>query len=165
MFELKPLSEEGIPAALEKAERYRLLNEAREAESICLDILEIDPDNQPALVILLLSITDQFGHRMSHEVKQARGLLPRLRDAYERAYYAGIVSERQAKAILRRGAPDSHPQAYHWFRDAMDHFEQAESIRPPGNDDALLRWNTCVRLIMRYHLAPRREDYTEHFLE
>ena len=38
-----------MPAALEKALRYRLLNEPVEAESICRDVLEVDPDNQAAL--------------------------------------------------------------------------------------------------------------------
>jgi hypothetical protein len=165
MFQLKSLSMEGIAAALDKAERYRLLNEPREAESICLDVLEIDPENQRALVILLLSITDQFGRRDRDEARQARELLPRLRDEYDRTYYAGIIFERQAKTILKRGTPGGGSQAYDWFRNAMDLFEKAESIRPPGNDDALLRWNTCARTIMRYKLTPRQEDYVEPFLE
>ena len=165
MFQLKSLSREGITAALDKAERYRLLNEPREAESICLDVLEIDSENQKALVILLLSITDQFGRRAPDATRQARELLPRLRDEYERTYYAGIIFERQAKAVLKRGMPGGEFQAYDWFRNAMDLFEKAESIRPPGNDDALLRWNTCVRSIMQYKLTPRQEDYVEPFLE
>ena len=165
MFQLKSLSMQGITAALDKAERYRLLNEPREAESICLDVLEIDSENQKALVILLLSITDQFGRRHSDQVGRARELLPRLHDEYERAYYAGIIFERQAKTILKRGTPGGEFQAYDWFRNAMDLFERAESIRPPGNDDALLRWNTCARIIMRYKLTPRQEDYVEPFLE
>ncbi len=165
MFQLKSLSEQGIAAALDKAERYRLLNEPREAESICLDILEIDAENQKALVILILSITDQFGRRARDEVRYARELLPRLHDEYERTYYAGIIFERQAKTILKRGTPGGGSQAYDWLRNAMDLFEKAEAIRPPGNDDALLRWNTCVRTIMRYKLAPRQEDYVEPFLE
>jgi hypothetical protein len=165
MFQLKSLSEQGIAAALDKAERYRLLNEPREAESICLDILEIDPENQKALVILILSITDQFGRRDRDEVRYARELLPRLHDEYERTYYAGIIFERQAKTILKRGTPGGGSQAYDWLRNAMDLFEKAEAIRPTGNDDALLRWNTCVRTIMRYKLAPRQEDYVEPFLE
>ena len=165
MFQLKSLSREGVVAALEKAERYRLLNEPREAESICLDVLEIDPENQRALVILLLSITDQFGRRDRDEVRQARELLPRLRDEYERTYYAAIIFERQAKTILKRGTPGGQFQAYDWLRSAMELFEKAETIRPPGNDDALLRWNTCARTIMRYKLTPRQEDYVEPFLE
>jgi len=165
MFQLKSLSHEGIAAALDKAERYRLLNEPRQAESICLDVLEIDPENQKALVVLLLAITDQFGQRDPDEVRQARELLPRLRDEYERTYYAGIIFERQARAILKRGTPGGGSPAYDWFRNAMDLFEQAEAIRPPGNDDALLRWNTCARTIMRYKLTPRQEERVEHFLE
>ena len=165
MFQLKSLSMEGITAALDKAERYRLLNEPREAQSICLDVLEIDPENQRALVILLLSITDQFGRRHPDEARHARELLPRLHDEYERTYYAGIIFERQAKAILKRGTPGGGSSAYDWFRNAMDLFEKAESIRPPGNDDALLRWNTCARTIMRYKLTPRQEERVEHFLE
>ena len=40
MFELERISIDAVPAALEKAERYRLLNEPLMAESICLDVLE-----------------------------------------------------------------------------------------------------------------------------
>ena len=45
--------------ALEKAERYRLLNEPILAESICLDILDADPQNAKAVVTMLLAITDR----------------------------------------------------------------------------------------------------------
>src|SRR5262245_57063194 len=124
MFQLKSLSMEGVGAALDKAERYRLLNEAREAESICRDVLAIDPENQRALVILLLSITDQFGRHGPDEARYARELLPRLHDEYDRIYYAGIIYERQAKAILKRGTPRGESQAYDWFRNAMELFEK-----------------------------------------
>ena len=116
-------------------------------------------------MVLLLAITDQFGQRDPDEARQARELLPRLHDEYDRTYYAGIIFERQARAILKRGTPGGGFQAYDWFRTAMDLFERAEAIRPPGNDDALLRWNTCARTIMRYKLTPRQEDRVEHFLE
>ena len=52
MPELKPISKEAIPSALAKAERYRLLNEPRLAESICRDVLRTDAGNQQGLVIL-----------------------------------------------------------------------------------------------------------------
>jgi len=103
-MELKPITREGIPAALQKAERYRLLNDSSAAESICLDVLEIDPANQEALVSLLLSITDQFVEEMSDNTRRARDVLPRLTDEYDRIYYAGIISERRARAQLQRGA-------------------------------------------------------------
>ena len=33
------------------------------------------------------------------------------------------------------------------FEQALQCFAEAEKIRPPGNDDAILRWNRCVRLL------------------
>ncbi len=165
MFELKPISKEGINAALNKGERYRLLNEPRLAESICLDILEIDPENHDALIMLLLSITDQFGTGSSGNEKRARDLLPRLGDEYERTYYKGIICERLGKSALDKGIPRSKYIAYKWMHDAMELYAKAEKIRPKGNDDAILRWNTCVRLIDRYKLEAEVEDTTEQFLE
>lgn len=165
MFELKPLSKEGIPAAIEKAQRYRLLNQPRLAESICLDILEVDPENHDTIIILILAITDQFGRGTSVEDKRARAFLPRLKDEYERNYYAGIICERQGKAAFNQRIPGSKHITYEWLRDAMEHYEKAEAGRPHGNDDAILRWNTCVRLIERYNLEPRQEDTAEHMLE
>ena len=102
-YELKPISKEGIPAALQKAERYRIINDPSSAESICLDVLEVDPENQEALVTLLLAITDQFAERPAEGARRAQELLPRLDDEYKRTYYAGIICERCAKAQLRRG--------------------------------------------------------------
>ena len=61
MSELKPISKDSIDAVLEKAVRYRLLNEPSSADSICRDVLDIDPQNQQALVGLILALTDQFG--------------------------------------------------------------------------------------------------------
>jgi tetratricopeptide (TPR) repeat protein len=158
MFELKRLSSEAIPAALERALRYRLLNEPAEAESICHDVLEIDPENQEALVMLLLAITDRLGKGYGVGVTESQEVLVRLRDEYERAYYTGIVCERQGKAQLRQGYPGAGHDAYEFLREAMTWFEKAEALRPPKNDDALLHWNTCARIIMRNQLAPRVED-------
>ena len=58
--QLKSISKAGIPEAIAKVELYRYLNEPEEAESICRDILAIDPDQQLARRMLGLSITDQF---------------------------------------------------------------------------------------------------------
>jgi hypothetical protein len=165
MSELKPLSPEAIPAALEKAERYRLLNEPGEAESICLDVLRADPDNQSALITLLLAITDRFGKGYGVSDTQAKELLSRVTGDYERAYYTGILAERRAKAKLAQGTPGSRHYAHDGFREAMSWFEKAESMRPPGNDDALLRWNTCARIIEKNGLVAREEDNSEPPLE
>jgi hypothetical protein len=158
-FQLKKLNVEAIPTALEKATRYRLLNEPAEAESICHDVLEIDPDNQDALVTLLLALTDRFGKGYAVGLTQAKEILPRLAGHYERAYFAGIICERRAKAQLRQDHPGAGHDAYEFLVEAMEWFEKAEGIRPPGNDDALLHWNTCARIIMRNRLGPRTEEH------
>jgi hypothetical protein len=165
MAELKPLSREAIPAALEKAERYRLLNEPGEAESICLDVLRADPENQAAVIMLLLAVTDRFGKGYGVSDTQTKELLSRVKGDYERAYYTGIVVERRAKAKLAQGTPGSRHYAYDGFREAMSWFEKAETVRPAGNDDALLRWNTCARIIEKNRLVAREEDNVEPPLE
>ena len=166
MFKLKPLSKEAIPAALEKANCYRFLNEPVEAESICLDILEVEPENQQAIVTLLLSLTDQFGHDLGRSFTKARDLFSRLEDEYSRIYYRGIICERRARAHLDRGGPGSGHLAYDWFRQAMDAYESAIDQRLSGNDDAILRWNACARIMMNNStVAPGKEENRESMLE
>ena len=163
MSELKRLHKDAIPAAVEKAIRYRLLNEPGEAESICLDVLEVDPENQEAIITLLLALTDRFTKGYGVSDTQIKQLLARIRDDYERAYYSGIFAERRAKAKLSQHTPGCRFQAYELFREAMDWFEKAEAIRPSGNDDALLRWNTCARIIERNELVAREEEEPVEF--
>ena len=105
MFELKRLSAEGIPRAIEKAERYRLLNEPEEAESICHDILAVEPDNQMAQRMLGLAITDQFTGQATDRYTEAETLFENLVDPYERLYYKGLLYERRAKAQMRAARP------------------------------------------------------------
>jgi hypothetical protein len=145
---LMPISPEGIPGALTKAEHYRFLNEPWQAESICRDVLAMDATNQTALILLLLSLTDQFEHGVS--AKEALQIAKGLTNEYHRAYYSGIVEERQAIAEFRR-QPDwrSRRQVYTLFQNAMESYRQARAIRPPDNDDAVLRWNACVRFLER----------------
>jgi hypothetical protein len=147
---LKRIARDAVPRALEKAERYRLLNEPGEAESICRDVLAVEPDHPSALVTLLLSLTDQFASGARDRVAEAGAIAARLRDPYERAYYAGIVCERRGKATIEGADPGAVPNAYGWIREAMKRFEEAEAIRPPGNEDAILRWNACARLLERH---------------
>jgi hypothetical protein len=157
-FELKKLSAEAVPSALERAERYRLLNEPVQAESICLDILGIEPDNQQALVCLLLALSEQFGDNITEKLDRAWSILPKLRDEYQQAYYQGILLERQARLYMRSEAPGSNFSAYDLFREAMRLYEKAEHLRPSANDEALLRWNTCARTITGAKLEPRPLD-------
>jgi hypothetical protein len=149
---LKRLSHAAVPAALKKAQHYRLLHDPAQAESICLDVLDVEPDNQEAMVTLVLALTDQFGREGgSGAAARARTWCARLTDAYERTYYTGIIAERRARACLQGAFA---PLAYDGLRDALRWYERAERLRPPANDDAILRWNSCVRTIVREHLEP-----------
>lgn len=163
MFELKKLSKEAVPSALERAKHYRLLNEPGAAESICLDILEVEPENQEALINLILSMSDRFGKDYAVGDARVQDYVSRIEGEYERAYYTGIVYERRGKATLRKGAAGSESTAYELFRQAMNWFEKAETIRPKGNDDAILRWNGCARIIDINHLKAR--EMANDFLE
>jgi hypothetical protein len=167
MYQLKPLSRDAVPSALAKAERYRFLNEPAEAESICRDVLRVEPGHQQALVGLLLALTDQFDEHAPGAAREAAEIPLLLRDEYERAYYSGIVRERRAKALLDRGGPGTTSSVYEWLREAMSCYEQAERIRPAGNDDAILRWNTCARILMRHPQFEQSADerFEPQFLE
>jgi hypothetical protein len=160
MYELKPISRESIQRALQKAERYRLLNQSWAAESICLDILAIDPDNQQVLVTLVLALTDLHSGVAAAGVKKAKEYLSRITDVYQRDYYSVMVAERRGQALLAQGGMGSGGMAYDALREAMEWYEKAEKKRPAGNDDALLRWNTCARVLDgNSHLAPATDAY------
>lgn len=163
-FEFKPLSSKAVPRALERAQRYRLLNEPEQAESICRDVLRVEPRNQKALVMLLLALTDQF-NKVPRVHLRARKIIDELEDPYQRDYYAGLVWERRARAKLRQEVPGSDSIACNWLREAMGRYEEAEKNRPEGNDDALLRWNACARTIMDRRLQPSHEDSFQPLLE
>jgi hypothetical protein len=164
MFELKPISAHAVPAAIRKAEHYRLLNEPEQAESICRDVLETDPGNQEALTVLALALTDRFGTDGAGVlVKQANAALAEVSDDYQRLYYEGLVCERRGRAMLARST--SRGFAYTHFRDALERYQQAELLRPDGDDAAVLRWNACVRTINDERLEPPRRDEGEAPLE
>lgn len=165
-LELKPLSKEGVEAAISKAEQYRLLNNPKLAESICLDVLRTDPENQKASVILLLALTDQFGQSSSKARSEALSIANKLKDEYSRVYYAGIVHERQGSAALDSGLPGSEFDAYEWFIEAMELYEKADKVhKVTSNDDPTLRWNTCVRIIQEYKLKLRPVEERTALLE
>jgi hypothetical protein len=137
-----------------------LLNEPSEAESICRDVLQVDPGNTEARVTLLLSLTDQFGGVGGTDPTAARAVLKELADPYQHAYYGGIICERWAKALFHRHALGSGAVVHHWLSEAMKLYEVAEKLRRPGDDDAILRWNACVRLLAQHPdlLTPRADD-------
>jgi hypothetical protein len=144
-LKLKQISRAGINEAIAKVELYRYLNEPGEAESICRDIIALEPTHQTALRLLGLAITDQFKGDTTDRYAEASNIFQSLTNNYERAYFCGLLQERKAKAQLRAGLPP--PTVKPTFEEAMRYFEAAEKIRPPENDDAILRWNRCVRLL------------------
>lgn len=156
-FNLKTITKDGIAEAISKAELYRFLNEPEESESICHDILAADPENQTALRILGLAITDEFTGESSDRYSEAERTFLRLTDAYEKQYCMGLLCERQGKAQMRAGRPPDAVTGM--FQEAMRHFEAAEKIHPPRNDDAILRWNRCVRLLEKF---PKVESPEPH---
>lgn len=160
---LKPISRDAVDAALEKARIYRLLNEPSQAESICLDVLAVDEENQQALITLVLAMTDQFGR--GSQPGEAKDFAKRLAGEYDREYYLGIVEERSAWSRLRQETPGARFDAYELLRAAMTHYERAETLRPAGNDDTLLRWNTCARYLDRHpEVSPRPAEAFEPIL-
>jgi hypothetical protein len=147
MHRLKLISNSAVPAALEKALRYRLLNEPLQAESICLDILHVDPENQEALATLLLARTDLFDDEYAAALERAKAALASLASEYDRAYYEGVIYERWAKAQTGRHVPSHVVRG--WYLHAMHCYERAQTLATPENPDAVLRWNTCARLLER----------------
>jgi hypothetical protein len=161
MFELKALSHEGVASALAKAEHYRSLKEAAEAESICRDVLAIEPENQQALICFVLAQTDQIA-KDPRIFQSALAAAQKLAGDYERAYYSGIVWERRAKGLYEEHGRGTHHSVYEWMAQALHCFADAERLRPQGNDDAVLRWNTCVRFLAKHpNVVPRAEEVPE----
>jgi hypothetical protein len=154
-FAFRILSKDSIPDALGKAERYRLLGEPDEAESVCQDILQVDPDNQDARVTLILAISDQFDKERRPRVELAMKVVEDLTDEYQRRYYEAVVLEREARAHLELETPPV--LVFLRYCEAMDRFAAAATIRPSGDDSAVIRWNACVRAIRRRQLQPGLE--------
>ena len=166
-YALKRIHPDGVDAALEKADRYRELNQPAEAESICRDVLVVDPEHQLAHRMLGLALTDQFGAATAERFAEAQRVFERLRDPYERAFYTGLACERQAKAQLAAELPLRAIRPL--FDRAFHHYAEAERLRPPGNDDAILRWNSCVRTLHAasggaHHEGEARVDWEADFV-
>jgi tetratricopeptide (TPR) repeat protein len=157
-LKLKTISKDGIPEAISKVELYRYLNEPEEAESICHDILAADPDNQLALRLLGLTLTDQFEGRHPDRYAEAESIFQGLTNPYDLLYYRGLLLERRVKAQVKAGV--SAHNLVGSLNEAMRCFEEAEKIRPAHNDDAMLRWNRCARLLEKLGHPPVEERHT-----
>ena len=164
-FELKKLNLDGIKAAFEKAVRYRLLNQPRLAASICYDILEVDPNHENAIIELILALSDQFERGSAQTIADVNSLLTRLIGDYNKTYYNGIVRERRGTSALTSRGIGTDYVAFGFYMSAMEFYEEAEKLSPPDNNDAILRWNTCARIIMEFRLRPDPADNSEPVLE
>ena len=165
MHEIKPLPAGDVGAALVLAEKSRMAGEPEAADSMCIDVLEVEPENQEALVLLLLARTDLLDRGLPRSVERAREVLPRLATEYAQAYYAGLICERQARYLLSQRGRRSGFVAWEWFRYALDHYGEAARL-DPARLEPVLRGNTCVRLVERNrHCVPEEDDITEHEIE
>jgi len=162
-YVLKRILPSGVGAALQKADKYRELGQPTEAESICRDVLAVDPGNQAAWRNLGLALSDQFGALRGGQFAEAERIFARLEDPYARAFYSGLVCERQAKAQLTAHTPLHSVRPL--FEHALAYYAEAEAIRPPGNDDPILRWNSCVRALQAAQgpASAEREDRPEEW--
>ncbi len=140
-----PISKELVGRALKRAEHYRLLNEPAQAESICRDIVAVDPEHEKAWVCLLLSLTDQFPVDMSDALAQAKLALAQIKDVYLQAYYQGMLHERWGRANWQHGRGSQAVSS--WIRQAMQSYQQAMEMAPADDPDPTLRWNTCARML------------------
>jgi hypothetical protein len=165
MVELKKISSDAVAASLKMAKNYRLLNEPDEAESICLDILEVEPDNQEALITLLLALTDKFSDELASAFPRAQEIVQKLASQYCKSYYTGIVYERRAKAHLKQPGPMAGLIAHEWFSKALVAFGHAIDSCDPHNQDAVLRWNSCARIVNENpNVKPGDEDANPEML-
>lgn len=158
-YEFKRIAPESIPAALAKAEKYRDLNQPEQAESIARDVLVVSPEHKGALRELGLSITDQFAQHPEW-FRDAEEIFRRIADPYETPYLIGLAHERLCRALLRTSTA-AETLAGLWAG-AMRHYAAAERVRPAGNDDAILRWNSLVRLLERHPQLDPQHHQAEH---
>ncbi|MCX4187670.1 hypothetical protein [Methylophaga sp. OBS4] len=154
---LHDIHADSIDLALDKARQYRSLLEPEIAESICLDILHIDPDNQQALVLYILALSDQLHHAgKKTQVKSIEDAVEKLHSEYQRYYYTGLLHERRARFMLTQSM--ARVFAYDYFIEALQFYQMAEQIRPEHNDESILRWNSCIRTIEKEKLKPRPDS-------
>lgn len=154
---LHDIHTDSIELALDKARQYRSLLEPEIAESICLDILHIDPENQKALVLYILALSDQLHHAgKKTQVQSIEEAIQKLQSRYQQHYYTGLLHERRARFMLTQSM--ARVFAYDYFIEALQSYQKAEKIRPEHNDESILRWNSCIRTIEKERLKPRPDS-------
>ena len=155
-MEYHKIDKDSIEDVLERAKQYRSLLQPDMAISICMDIFAVDNNNQDALVIYILALTDQLSQSESkvHQ-KKITDSIKRLDSKFLQHYYSGIFFERQARSLLKHSMSRSF--AYEAFIEAIAEFEIAEKMAPEHCADPILRYNSCIRTIKKENLQPRQE--------
>ena len=155
-MEYHKIDKGSIEDVLERAKQYRSLLQPDMAISICMDIFAVDKNNQEALVIYILALTDQLSQSESkvHQ-KKITDSIKRLDSQFLQHYYSGIFFERQARSLLKHSMSRSF--AYEAFIEAIAEFEIAEKMAPEHCADPILRYNSCIRTIKKENLQPRQE--------
>jgi len=162
---LKSISAAAIPGALKLAREFRKLGHPQMCESICLDVLQAEPANQDALRLTLLASTDQFGADSANHETAARAALRQLTSEYDRAYYDGYILHRSAQSAIAQDSGAAARTVYELLTRAMASFEAAERVRPAGDDNAILMWNSCQRLLQATpHSGPRETQAFETYV-
>ena len=155
-MEYHKIDKDSIEDVLERAKQYRSLLQPDMAISICMDIFAVDKNNQEALVIYILALTDQLSQSESkvHQ-KKITDSIKRLDSKFLQHYYSGIFFARQARSLLKHSMSRSF--AYEAFIEAIAEFEIAEKMAPEHCADPILRYNSCIRTIKKENLQPRQE--------
>ncbi len=155
-MEYHKIDKDSIEDVLDRAKQYRSLLQPDMAISICMDIFAVDKNNQEALVIYILALTDQLSQSESkvHQ-KKITDSIKRLDSKFLQHYYSGIFFERQARSLLKHSMSRSF--AYEAFIEAIVEFEIAEKMAPEHCADPILRYNSCIRTIKKENLQPRQE--------
>ncbi len=155
-MEYHKIDKDSIEDVLERAKQYRSLLQPDMTISICMDIFAVDKNNQEALVIYILALTDQLSQSESkvHQ-KKITDSIKRLDSKFLQHYYSGIFFERQARSLLKHSMSRSF--AYEAFIEAIAEFEIAEKMAPEHCADPILRYNSCIRTIKKENLQTRQE--------
>ena len=141
-YRVKRISTAGIAEAIAKAELYRSLSEPEEAESICRDILTIEPQHQ--LALRLLGLPDRSVHRSwVRSYREAEEIFQQLND---RMNGTTTLGSRTSDARKRSSKPGNCLLTVQALRTGS-YLSQRLRNSPAENDDAILRWNRCVRLL------------------
>ena len=164
-MDFKNLESADLDAALAAAQASWAELRAEETESICLDILELDPNHRSTLDLLLRCRIELLKKGLPQSVARAQELIPQLDSDFDQAFYSGMIREAQARYLLEKRGRATSGVAYSWFRHAMDDFAAASNL-DAGRVEPKLHWNACLRTLENNpQCVPPPEDGEDHGIE